>query len=83
MAAACIITAFEGLVRPMGKWRGLTGLILSGLFCYNLDTKLSYMTVYTLASTFGGLTLSVLVEQLFAGTTLRFSRGLPNRVDRR
>jgi len=83
MATACLITAFEGLLRPMGKWRGLAGLLLSGLFCYNLNTRWSYMAVYTLASTFGGLTFSVLVEQLFAGTTMRFSRGLPNRVERR
>ena len=82
MAVACILTAIEGLIRPLEKWRGLAAIVLSVGFCINLDTKWSYLVVYSLASTFVGLTLSLLIEQLFMGSSVRSSRGLPNRVDR-
>jgi len=83
LATACIITAVEGLLINLGKWRGLVSLVLSILFCINLDIKLSYLTVYSLATTFVGLTLSYLVEQLFTGVNPRTARGLPNRIPRR
>ena len=41
------------------------------------------MVATTLAVTFIGLTLSLLVEQLFIGTTTRDMRGLPKRIDKR
>ena len=80
LATACILTAIEGLIKPMGKWRGLAAFAISILACYNLDTKLSYLAVYSLATSFIGLTLSLLVEQIFSGPTLRERRGLPNKV---
>ena len=83
LATACILTAVEGLIFNLGKWRGLAYLVLSTLFCLNLDTRLKYLTVYTLAATFVGLTLSYLVEQLFTGVNPRTARGLPNRIPRR
>jgi len=83
LAAACLLTAIEGLIINLGKWRGLASLILSLLFCLNLDTRVKYLTVYTLAATFVGLTLSYLVEQLFTGVNPRSVRGLPNRIPRR
>jgi hypothetical protein len=83
LATACIITAVEGLLINLGKWRGLVSLVLSTLFCINLDIKISYLTVYSLATTFVGLTLSYLVEQLFTGVNPRTARGLPNRIPRR
>lgn len=81
-AVACILTAVEGLLIPLGKWRGLLALTLSFLACWNLEVKWVYMAVYTLAATFISLTLSIAVEQLFTGTSPRQARGLPNRVDR-
>jgi uncharacterized protein involved in cysteine biosynthesis len=83
LATACILTAVEGLLINLGKWRGLVSLLLSILFCINLGTKLRYLTAYTLAATFVGLTLSYLVEQLFTGVNPRTARGLPNRIPRR
>jgi hypothetical protein len=38
--------------------------------------------IYCLASTFLGLTMSLLVEQVFTGPSVREMRGLPKRVDR-
>ena len=83
LATACLLTAVEGLLINLGKWRGLTALVLSTLFCLNLDTQTKYLFVYSLASTFVGLTLSYLVEQLFTGVNPRTARGLPNRIPRR
>ena len=83
LATACLLTAVEGLLINLGKWRGLTALVLSNLFCLNLDTRTKYLFVYSLASTFVGLTLSYLVEQLFTGVNPRTARGLPNRIPRR
>jgi hypothetical protein len=82
LATACILTAVESLVKPLGKWRGLLALILSLLACLNLNTRLLYLAVYTLATTFISLTLSLATEQLLTGVTARELRGLPNRVDR-
>jgi hypothetical protein len=83
LATACLLTAVEGLLINLSKWRGLTALVLSTLFCLNLDTRTKYLFVYSLASTFVGLTLSYLVEQLFTGVNPRTARGLPNRIPRR
>ena len=82
LATACILTAVESLVKPLGKWRGLLALILSLLACLNLSTRLLYLVVYTLATTFVGLTLSLATEQVLTGISPRQARGLPNRVDR-
>lgn len=83
LATACILTAVEGLLRPLGKFRGLAALILSMLFCFNFKVAIAHMIAYTLATTFIGLTLSLLVEQLFIGTSSREMRGLPKRIDKR
>jgi hypothetical protein len=83
LATACLLTAVEGLLINLGKFRGLLSFILSTLFCINLGTSLKDLVVYTLATTFVGLTLSYLVEQLFTGVNPRTARGLPNRIPRR
>jgi len=82
LATACILTAVESLIKPLGKWRGLLALIISLLACLNLNTRLLYLVVYTLATTFVGLTLSLATEQVLTGISPRQARGLPNRVDR-
>jgi hypothetical protein len=82
LATACILTAVESLIKPLGKWRGLLALVLSLLACINLETKLLYLVVYTLATTFVSLTISLATEQILVGISPRQSRGLPNRVDR-
>jgi uncharacterized protein involved in cysteine biosynthesis len=81
LATACILTAVESLIKPLGKWRGLLALVLSLLACLNLNTRLLYIVVYTLASTFVSLTLSLAAEQILVGVSPRQGRGLPNRVD--
>jgi len=81
LATACILTAIENLLIPLGKWRGLFALGISMLALINLEVKWLYLIVYALASTFIGLTLSILVDQIFAGSTRRNFRDLPKRVD--
>lgn len=63
MATACVLTAVETLVRPLGKWRGLLGITAAFSACLVLDMSWAQLPVYGLAATFGGLSLSVLVEQ--------------------
>ena len=82
LATACILTAVEGLIMPLGKWRGLLALGLATAGCFNLGAPLAQMITYVLATAFVGLTLSIIVEQVFSGVSVRQSRGLPNRVDR-
>jgi uncharacterized protein involved in cysteine biosynthesis len=82
LATACILTAVESLIKPLGKWRGLLALVLGFLACLNLNTRLLYLAVYTLATTFVGLTLSLVTEQVLTGVSPRQARSLPNRVDR-
>jgi hypothetical protein len=79
MATACILTAVEGLLISLGKWRGLLGLVASLGFCLTLDTKLSYLPVYGLAATFGGLVMSILVEQLSSPATTKLPKPIPPR----
>jgi hypothetical protein len=81
LATACILTAVESLIKPLGKWRGLLALVLSLLACLNLNTRPLYLVVYALASTFVSLTVSLATEQILVGTSPRQERGLPNRVD--
>ena len=83
LAIACILTAIEGLFRPLGKLRGLLGLALGVLVCLNQGAELKLLGVYTLAATFLGLSLSLLVEQSFVGINERELRGLPSRIDKR
>lgn len=75
MATACVLTAVETLVRPLGKWRGLLGITAAFGACLTLDVSLPYLAVYGLAATFGGLSLSVLVEQGLTPTS-----NLPPRI---
>jgi hypothetical protein len=82
LSTACILTAVESLIKPLGKWRGLLALVFSLLACLNLETKLLYLVVYTLATTFVSLTISLATEQILVGISPRQARGLPNRVDR-
>jgi len=82
LSTACILTAVESLIKPLGKWRGLLALVFSLLACLNLETKLLYLIVYTLATTFVSLTISLATEQILVGISPRQARGLPNRVDR-
>jgi hypothetical protein len=81
LATACILTAVESLIKPLGKWRGLLALVLSLLACLNLSTRPLYIVVYTLAATFVSLTISLATEQILVGISPRQTRGLPNRVD--
>jgi uncharacterized membrane protein len=83
LATACLLTAIEGLIINLQKWRGLVALILSLIFCLNLGTKIKYLTTYTLATTFVGVALSFLVVEFFTGVNPRSARGLPNRIPRR
>lgn len=80
MATACILTAVEGLIFPLGKWRGFLALGASLGALVSLGTLPSYLPVYGLATAFLGLVLSLLVEQVF---TTPDAKQLPRRVPMR
>jgi len=82
LAIAAILTAVEGLLMPLGKWRGLVSLIGGVIFPFTLGIRDYTLPVYALAVTFVGLTASLAVEQAFTGVSVRQMRGLPNRIDR-
>lgn len=81
LATSCLLTAVESLIIPLGKWRGLLALAMSIPACLLLGIALKPLAVYSLASTFLGLTLSLVVEQTFTGISVREFRGLPKKVD--
>jgi len=77
LATACILSAVEAFIISMGKWRGLLGIVLNSIFCLTLDVRLRFLTPYVLGATFIGLTLSLLVEQIFTGVP---KGDLPKRI---
>lgn len=81
-AVACLLTAIEGLIVSIGKWRGLIAAIFAPVFCLILGVSGFELLVYSLAATFLGLTASLAIEQAFTGVSVREMRGLPRRVDR-
>lgn len=80
MATACILTAVEGLIFPLGKWRGLLALGASLGALVSLGTPVAYLPVYGLATAFLGLVLSLFVEQAFG---MPDAKQLPRRVPMR
>ncbi len=82
LAAACVLTAVEGLLISLGKWRGLLSLAMSTIGILVMSSYSKSTIFEILASTFLGLTLSLAVEQVFTGVSLREVRNLPKRVDR-
>lgn len=82
LATACVLTAVEGLLVSIGKWRGLLAISISLPSSIILGVSGLPLLIYCLASTFLGLTMSLLVEQVFTGVSIREMRGLPKRVDR-
>ena len=81
-ATGCVLTAVESLIAPLGKWRGLLALLFSVLGT-TIMIPLNRATIFEiLASTFLGLTSSLLVEQTFVGVNARDLSGLPRRVPR-
>lgn len=82
LATACVLTAVEGLLISIGKWRGLLAITISLPSSIILGVSGLPLLIYCLASTFLGLTMSLLVEQVFTGVSIREMRGLPKRVDR-
>lgn len=81
-ATACVLTAIEGLLISLGKWRGLIAISLSTLFLFLQEVSGVSLFIYSLAATFAGLIASLAVEQAFTGISVREMRGLPRRVDR-
>jgi len=77
LATACILSAVEAFLISVGKWRGLLAIVLSVIFCLTLIVRLRFLFPYILASTFIGLTLSLLVEKIFTGLP---KGNLPNRI---
>lgn len=82
LATASVLTAIEGLIVSVGKWRGLVAIVCGIGFPFILGIKDYTLIVYALASTFVGLTASLAVEQAFTGVSVRQMRGLPKRIDR-
>jgi uncharacterized protein involved in cysteine biosynthesis len=82
LASACVLTAVEGLLISLGKWRGLLSLIMSTTGILVMAGYSKFTIFEVLAATFVGLVLSLAVEQVFTGVSLREVRNLPKRVDR-
>lgn len=82
LATACVLTAVENLLISLGKWRGLLGLAMSITAILVMGGYSKFTIFEILASTFLGLSLSLVVEQVFVGVSLREVRNLPKRVDR-
>lgn len=82
LAIAGILTAIEGLVTPIGKWRGLVAIIFGIIFPFILGVTDYTLIVYSIATAFVGLTASLAVEQAFTGVSVRQMRGLPRGIDR-
>ena len=80
LATACILTAVEGLIASIGKWRGLLALGASLVCLVGLYTPMAYLPVYGLATTFLGLVMSLAVEQIFSVID---AKQLPRRVPMR
>jgi C4-dicarboxylate transporter len=77
LATACVLSAVEAFLFSLNKWRGLLGLALSTIFCLLLGVSLKELVPFVLASTFAGLTLSLMVEQIFIGIP---KGNLPKRI---
>ena len=77
LAAACILSAVEAFIFSLGKWRGLLAIGLNIIFCLTLDVRFRFLMPYILASTFIGLTLSLVVERIFTGLP---KGDLPKRI---
>jgi len=82
LASACVLTAIEGLLISLGKWRGLLSLVMSTIGILVMSGYSKFTIFEILAATFVGLVLSLAVEQVFTGVSLREVRNLPKRVDR-
>jgi hypothetical protein len=80
LSTACVLTAVEGLLVSLGKFRGLVSLIFSMVACLVMEPFNRESVFSILASTFVGLTLSMFVEQTFTGVSTREFRKLPERV---
>ena len=80
LSTACILTAVEGLLISLGKFRGLVALIFSMIACLVMEPFNRASVFSILASTFVGLTASLFVEQTFTGISVREFRNLPRRV---
>lgn len=80
LATACILTAVEGLIIALGKWRGLLALGASLGSLVSLGIPTTYLPVYGLATAFLGLVLSLFVEQVFSAPD---AKQLPRRIPMR
>lgn len=63
LASACLLSAVEGLIRPLGKWRGLMALTASVGAALVLGTNWAYLPVYGLAAAFMSLVFTLLVDE--------------------
>lgn len=79
-STACVLTAVEELFMSLGRWRGLLALTMSTIGTLVLVPFGWPQIFYVLATSFAGLTSSVVVEQVFTGQPERAKRGLPKRI---
>jgi hypothetical protein len=81
LATACVLTAVEELIITLGKWRGLLALIMGSLGSYfTLQHGWGLIIFTALASSFTGMTASLLVADLIESRNPRTLRGLPRRI---
>lgn len=78
LASACLLSAVEGLIRPLGKWRGLMALTASVGAALVLGTNWAYLPVYGLAAAFMSLVFTLLVDE-WSAPAAKLSPRIPPR----
>ena len=78
LAVAFFVSAFEELVRPLGKWRGLFSLAVAFGGCFLAGgMSIGVAIVTAVAAAFVGIVVTFVVQSVFAPKELRV---LPRRI---
>lgn len=82
LAVAFVISAFEGLVKTLGKWRGLAALVLALAFTAILNNgfDLAQIVLVSFGASFLGITFSMLAISLVDMSDTRVVKGMPRRI---
>jgi hypothetical protein len=79
-ATAFIISAIEGTLISLGKWRGLVALLLSAGGAYLIVPDWKVAIVTSLASSFIGMCSAVLIETTIEKANIKTVNRMPRRV---
>ena len=82
LATAFVISAFEGLVQSLGKWRGLVALVLSSIsvVIFNSGLDSAQQVLVSFGASFLSITFSMLAISLVDMSDTRVVKGMPRRI---